>query len=338
MQAIKVVVAGDGSVGKTCFMISFTYKAFPQEYIPTVFDNYNALMECEGRTFNLGLWDTAGQSDFEKLRPMSYEGADIFLLFYSIINPTSFENIKEKWYGEIRQHGANTPVLLVGTKVDKKDDPEVLEKLRLQKQEPVSESQVKKLAKEIGAVSYLTCSAKYDQGMQRIFEEVVRTVVNAKMGKKPGKQCWSINCRKTLPAVSGPKKYKCSSCSHWYCSSCIEVWEDGWKGCPQCTLDEAAARKRKGDKLPEVKKKYIQKEDKIEFSSDSEESIDEPVSNTNGPESPTAEKKEKKTKKLRSGSKSKIVDSNSSNNLNASAPNNNNNDEKKDKKEEKKEE
>jgi hypothetical protein len=104
------------------------------------------------------------------------------------------------------------------------------------------------------------------------------------------------------------------------------------------TLDEAAARKRKGDKLPEVKKKYIQKEDKIEYSSDSEESIDEPVSNTNGPESPTAEKKEKKTKKLRSGSKSKIVDSNSSNNLNASAPNNNNNDEKKDKKEEKKEE
>lgn len=111
-----------------------------------------------------------------------------------------------QWYGEIRQHGPNTPVLLVGTKVDKKDDPEVLEKLRMQKQEPVSEAQAKKLAKEIGAVSYLTCSAKFDSGIQTIFEEVVRTVVNAKMGKKSGKQCWSINCRKTLPAVSGPKK------------------------------------------------------------------------------------------------------------------------------------
>jgi len=95
---------------------------------------------------------------------------------------------------------------LIGTKIDKKDDPEILEKLRLQKQEPVSESQAKKLAKDIGAVSYLTCSAKEDQGMQRIFEEVVRCVVNAKMGKKPGKQCWSINCRKNLPTVNGPKK------------------------------------------------------------------------------------------------------------------------------------
>jgi len=187
MQPIKVVVAGDGSVGKTCFMISFTYKAFPNEYIPTVFDNYNAIMDYEGRSFNLGLWDTAGQSDFEKLRPMSYDNADIFLLFFSIINPTSFENVKEKWFPEIRQYGATTPLLLVGTKVDKRTDPETLEKLKLAKQEPVSTSHGKRLAKEIGATKYLECSAKNMKGLNIVFGEVIRTVVNLKFGKKTWK-------------------------------------------------------------------------------------------------------------------------------------------------------
>ncbi|EPB67868.1 Ras family protein [Ancylostoma ceylanicum] len=139
MQTIKCVVVGDGAVGKTCLLISYTTNKFPSEYVPTVFDNYAVTVMIGGEPYTLGLFDTAGQEDYDRLRPLSYPQTDVFLVCFSVVAPASFENVREK--------------------VDLRDDPSMLEKLAKNKQKPISSDTGEKLAKELKAVKYVECSA-----------------------------------------------------------------------------------------------------------------------------------------------------------------------------------
>lgn len=150
MQTIKCVVVGDGAVGKTCLLISYTTNKFPSEYVPTVFDNYAVTVMIGGEPYTLGLFDTAGklafnnfvlysiyvyvyinmyiyshvymtharvrlsgQEDYDRLRPLSYPQTDVFLVCFSVVSPSSYENVREKWVPEITHHCAKTPFLLV---------------------------------------------------------------------------------------------------------------------------------------------------------------------------------------------------------------------------------
>ncbi|NP_001158755.1 rho-related GTP-binding protein RhoQ [Salmo salar] len=94
---LKCVVVGDGAVGKTCLLMSYANDAFPEEYVPTVFDHYAVSVNVGGKQYLLGLYDTAGQEDYDRLRPLSYPMTDVFLICYSVVNPASFQNVREEW-------------------------------------------------------------------------------------------------------------------------------------------------------------------------------------------------------------------------------------------------
>jgi len=176
-QDIKLMVVGDGSVGKTCLLISYTTNSFPGEYVPTVFDNYNANAIVEGNPVNLGLWDTAGSEEYDTLRPLSYPGTDVFLICFSIFSPESFESVTKKWYPEISEHATDTPIILVGTKLDLRAKPEAIQSLKENNQEPISTKKGEELAKKIGARRYLECSALTQEGLAKVFEEAVKVIL-----------------------------------------------------------------------------------------------------------------------------------------------------------------
>ncbi|KAK6296167.1 rho-related GTP-binding protein RhoG-like [Coregonus clupeaformis] len=178
MQSIKCVVVGDGAVGKTCLLISYTTNAFPKEYIPTVFDNYSAQVTVDSRTISLNLWDTAGQEEYDRLRTLSYPQTNVFVICFSIASPPSFENVKHKWHPEVTHHCPNTPILLVGTKKDLRNDPEVLKKLKDQNQTTITQQQGSALARQIQAIKYLECSALNQDGIKEVFAEGVRAFLN----------------------------------------------------------------------------------------------------------------------------------------------------------------
>ena len=186
MENIKCVVVGDGAVGKTCLLISYANNSFPEDYVPTVFDNYNANVLVDGRTISLGLWDTAGQEDYDRLRPLSYPDTHVFLVCYSVINPSSFENITSKWIPELRQHMPTTPIVLVGTKIDLREDSQMLQKLALKKMVPVTEQQGIDLASANGCVAYAECSSRTRYKLKEVFDEAIKSVLFPKNQKNQG--------------------------------------------------------------------------------------------------------------------------------------------------------
>lgn len=166
----KLVIVGDGACGKTSLLCSFALGEFPREYQPTIFENYVAEIRLDGKPVQLALWDTAGQEEYERLRPLSYAKSHVILIAFAIDTPDSLENVTVKWIEEVRSIcGPTIPILLVGCKAD----------LRPSDSSPnianyVTRAQAEAVAQDIGARAYKECSALKIQGVDDVFEAATR--------------------------------------------------------------------------------------------------------------------------------------------------------------------
>jgi len=163
-------------------LIVFSKDQFPEVYVPTVFENYVADIEVDSKSVELALWDTAGQEDYDRLRPLSYPDTDVILMCFSIDSNDSLDNIPEKWTPEVKHFCQNVPIILVGNKKDLRSE-ESNRKDGKNKVEIVKHEDGKAMAERIGAYAYIECSAKTKDGVREVFETATKAALQSKKKK-----------------------------------------------------------------------------------------------------------------------------------------------------------
>ncbi|KAJ9049433.1 Rho GTPase [Entomophthora muscae] len=172
----KLVIVGDGACGKTSLLSVYIHGTFPKEHTPTVFENYVKDVVIDGKTVNLALWDTAGQEEYERLRPLSYSKANVILICYSVDSPDSLENVLEKWIDEVNSLCQGVPVILVGLKKDIRDGN--TEQTNTKKPERlVQTTQGADVAAQIGARRFIECSALSGENVNEVFDKATRAAM-----------------------------------------------------------------------------------------------------------------------------------------------------------------
>lgn len=170
----KVVVVGDGTCGKTCLLMVFTQDEFPREYVPTIFDTFVQEITVDKNEIKLSLWDTAGQQDYDRLRPLSYPDSDAFMICFAIDCPETLDSVHDKWVPEVRHFCPKTPIVLVGMKKDLRNNESTIKDLAKRDMKPVSTAEGKAMAAKVNAFSYMECSAITKAGVREVFETAVR--------------------------------------------------------------------------------------------------------------------------------------------------------------------
>lgn len=155
----------------------------------------------DGTHIELSLWDTAGQEEFDRLRSLSYDDTHCIMLCFSVDSKDSLENVESKWVGEIAENCPGVKLVLVALKCDlREQDNEVEEETTAEGESAVGAQREKKeminyqqgldVARRIGALRYLECSAMRNRGVNEAFTEAARVALSVKgLGGKSESKC-----------------------------------------------------------------------------------------------------------------------------------------------------
>eukprot|EP01089_Gocevia_fonbrunei_P015072 TRINITY_DN4309_c0_g1_i2.p1 TRINITY_DN4309_c0_g1~~TRINITY_DN4309_c0_g1_i2.p1 ORF type:complete len:209 (-),score=27.24 TRINITY_DN4309_c0_g1_i2:28-654(-) len=162
----KIVLLGEGSVGKTSLVSRYIHGSFNVRHVTTLQASFlTKTLNFDAKRVNLNVWDTAGQERFHALGPIYYRDSHGALLVYDITDNSSFEKVKN-WVKELRKMlGTSVSIAIVGNKVD------------LERNRAVNNEEAEKYASSVGAKHYLT-SAKLNKGLDELFLDLTKSMLS----------------------------------------------------------------------------------------------------------------------------------------------------------------
>nr|XP_022908629.1 cell division control protein 42 homolog [Onthophagus taurus] len=169
---IRITVVGDGTTGKTCLLICYKDKKFEPYYIPTVFDSYSMTVPIGDHEYTIVLCDTAGQEEYDRLRPLAYTETDVFVVCFAVDNLASLKNVENKWLPEIRHHKPQAKIILTCTKIDLRTDDNI------QTADGFAVCKRNKLD------DYVECSSKLMRNVNQVFAIAISSYLSPYYAKK----------------------------------------------------------------------------------------------------------------------------------------------------------
>ena len=171
----KILILGDSTVGKTCFLTRYTDNTFQEEYLASIGMDYKikSYEKEDGNSIKLYIWDTAGQDRFRSITRNYYKGADGIILIYDITNEESFNNVKH-WINSIKEEAPDKVVIiLVGNKVDDEEN----RKIKKENGEKISQE---------FKLPFFECSANADINVNSAFEALIKKLIEINPKDKSG--------------------------------------------------------------------------------------------------------------------------------------------------------
>jgi len=181
--------------------------------VPSQLDNCSCTIMYEKCRISLNLWD-ASYDGYDRLRPLMYPETGCFLLCFSVVDPTSLQNVVMKWLPEVQYYCPDIPYILVGTKVDLRKNADILRELKERNEIPVSLAMGVKVAREIHAYHYLECSARTQKGLKTLFDEVSKVLILREVGgkrKRKGLRGWMDRIGRGKDHNLGMDEYRASN-------------------------------------------------------------------------------------------------------------------------------
>ena len=167
----KILIIGESGVGKTCFLLRYAENSFVANHLLTIGIDFKIkVIEIEGKSIKLQIWDTAGQDRFRTITKTYYKGSHGVILVYDVCDERSFGNVKN-WVNQIEQNAKSSICkVLVGNKCDKAE-------------RVITEEQGRKLAEEYNMKFYET-SAKTGQNVEETFRYLTGEILKIYKNKE----------------------------------------------------------------------------------------------------------------------------------------------------------